>query len=245
MTKTLGIIGFGRFGQLVAEHLKDHMEICVSDHLDKRKKAKELGVVFTDIEKCATNDIVLLCVPISTFEKVLLQIIPFLKKGSTVLDVCSVKEKPVEAMEKYVPKTCNCVGTHPLFGPDSVKNGLNGKKIVMCPIRVNQFRKIKNFLVQFGLEIIEATPEEHDKQMAKSLALIHFLGRGLKHVNVQDVEMATPTHEMFVELVNIVQNDSRQLFVDMQQHNRFTRLIRKALIQELIKIDGEIDGYLC
>jgi prephenate dehydrogenase len=242
MTKTLGIIGFGRFGQLVTKHLKDNMEISVSDLIDKRKMANEMGVVFTNIEKCASNDIVLLCVPISAFEKVLLQIIPFLKTGSTVLDVCSVKESPVKAMEKYVPKYCNCIGTHPLFGPDSAKDGLNGKKIVICPIRVNQIRKIKNFLTQFGLEIIETNPEEHDKQMAKSLALIHFLGRGLKHVNVQDVEMATPTHEMFVELVNIVQNDSKQLFVDIQQHNRFTRKIRKSLIQELIKIDGEIDG---
>ena len=241
MVKTVGIIGFGRFGQLVAKHLKKYFQVFVNDKIDKRKEAEKIGVNFTSLEKCATKDIVLLCVSISDFEDVLRQIIPYLKKETIVADVCSVKEKPVKVMKIFVPKKCECIGMHPLFGPDTAKNGLKGKKIVLCPVRTKQLMQIKNFLTKLGLIVIVSTPEEHDKQMAKSLALIHLLGRSLNKVGVNDVEMTTPTHEMFLELVNIVKNDSEQLFLDMQRYNRFARDTRKTLINDLIKIDGELD----
>ena len=246
MNKTLGIIGFGRFGQLIAKHLKYHLLVYVSDCLDKSKIAKEIGVVFTSVEECAKKDIVILCVPISKFESVLNQIIPQLKRNATVLDVCSVKEKPCKFMNEYVSKSNCCIGAHPLFGPDTAKNGLKDKKIVLCPISSTQkISKITNFLNQIGLDVIITDPQNHDIEMAKSLALIHFLGRGLNKINVQDVKLATPTHEMFVELVNIVKNDSEQLFKDMQAHNKFARKIRKTLIEELTRIDGELDGIIC
>jgi len=240
VVKSVGIIGFGRFGQLTAKHLKNHFQVSVSDKNDKRKTAGNIGVKYTDLEECATKNIVLLCVPISDFEDVLKQIIPFLK-NSIVADVCSVKEKPVNIMKKMVPKDCECIGTHPLFGPDTVKNGLKDKKIVICPIRTKKLMKIRNFLSKLGLIVIISTPEEHDKQMAKSLGLIHLMGRALTKIGVNKVEMTTPTHEMFIELVNIVKNDSEQLFVDMQQYNRYSQDIRKKLINELIKLDGELN----
>jgi len=42
MVKSVGIIGFGRFGQLAAKHLKDHFQVFVIDIIDKRKKAEIL-----------------------------------------------------------------------------------------------------------------------------------------------------------------------------------------------------------
>lgn len=241
MVKSIGIIGFGRFGQLAAKHLKEHFQVFVNDKIDKRKKAEKIGVIFSSLEECATKDIVLLCVPISNFEDILKQIIPFLKRDAIVADVCSVKEEPVNAMKKYVPQYCECIGMHPLFGPDTVKKGLKGKKIVLCPIKTKQLSKIRKFLSGLGLSVIISTPEEHDKQMARSLGLIHLLGRSLDAVGVNGVKMVTPTHNMFVELVNIVRKDSEQLFLDMQCYNRFSHGIRKKLLKELTKIDGELD----
>ena len=98
------------------------------------------------------------------------------------------------------------------------------------------------FLSELGLSVIMSTPEEHDIQMARSLALIHLLGRGLCRVSVNPLEMTTPTHKLFINLVNIVRNDSDQLFVDMQIYNRYARKTRKALLRELLRIDGELDA---
>jgi prephenate dehydrogenase len=242
MTKSVGIIGFGRFGQFAAEHLRKHFKIFAYDHVDRRKEAAEIGVEFTSLKECASKDIVLLCTPISVFEDVLTEVIPFLKKGALVVDVCSVKEKPVAAMKKLIPARYECIGMHPLFGPDTCRNGIEGKKIVLCPVRTKNLAHVKEFLTKLGLSVVTATPEEHDREMAKSLALIHLLGRALDKIGVDKVEMATPTHEMFIELVDIVRKDSKELFMDMQRYNRFASDVRKTLLHELMKMDGEIDG---
>jgi prephenate dehydrogenase len=239
MIQSIGIIGFGRFGQLAAFQLKKHFQVFTYDKNDKRKIAEKIGIKFVDLKDCATKNIVLLCVPISNFEDVLNQITPYLN-NSLVIDVCSVKEEPVNIMKKIVPKDCECIGSHPLFGPDTVKNGLKDKKIVLCPVRITRLKEIKDFLAELGLKVIISTPEEHDKQMAKSLGLVHLIGRSLYKIGVNNVEMTTPSHEMFIELVNIVKNDSKQLFFDMQHYNRFSKEIRKKLLRELIKIDGEL-----
>ncbi len=242
--KSIGIIGFGRFGQLAAKHLKKHFTVFVGDYINKREDARKIGVAFASVEECASKDIVLLCVPISNFEEVLRNMVPFLKKGAIVVDVCSVKEEPVKTMKKLVPKECEFIGTHPLFGPDSTKNGLKGKKIVLCPIRTRKLASIKNFLEKLGLHVMEGNPEEHDKQMAKSLTLSYFIGKVLVEMDIEKVEMTTPTHGQLIGLANIVRNDSEQLFVDMQTHNRFARKTRKALIEELIKIDEDLNAQI-
>jgi prephenate dehydrogenase len=242
MVKTIGIFGYGRFGRVCAECLKPYFNIYVYDINNDINIDNNKSILFVDLITCASQDIVLLCVPISSFEDVVKSIIPYLKEGSLVIDVCSVKETPVSIMNDLIPPHCNCVGTHPLFGPDTIKNTLKGKKIVLCPIRTPNIGKIEQFLNQLGLTIIRLNPEEHDYQMAKSLALIHFLGRALKNIGVKKNTLATPTHEMFIELINIVRNDSPQLFLDMHQFNRFTAEVRKQLINELILIDGELHG---
>lgn len=77
--------------------------------------------------------------------------------------------------------------------------------------------------------------------MAKSLGLIHLIGRFLTKIGINKVEMTTSIHEMFIELVNIVKSNSEQLFVDMQQYNCYSQDISKKLINELIKLDGELN----
>ena len=150
MIKSVGIIGFGRFSQLSAKYLKRYFRVYVNDCFNKKIEAKDMGVFFSSFEKCATQDVVLLCVPISEFEDIVKKLVPFIKKESLVIDVCSVKEKPVKIMRQVLPKKCECIGTHPLFGPDTDEDGLNGKKIVLCPIRTNRLTQIKKFLSEIG-----------------------------------------------------------------------------------------------
>ena len=227
--KSVGIIGFGRFGQFASNCLRKQFKVFVTDFQDKKNEANKIGVTYTSLEKCSKKDIIILCVPISEFEKVLRQIVPFLKKGALI-------------MEKLIPKDCECIGTHPLFGPDTAKNGLNGKKIVLCPIKTTCYPQVQKYLKSLGLNVITTSPEEHDKQMAKSLALVHLLGNVILRTGMGKVEMSTPTHEMFIKLVDIVKNESDQHFSDMQKHNKFTRKTRKILINELIRIDGELNA---
>jgi len=239
--KSVGIIGFGRFGQLTAKHLSSHFDVFVSDTVDKTVEAERNNARFESLNECASKDIVILSVPISCFEKTVKEIAPLLKSSAIVADVCSVKEMPARVLNETIPINCQCIATHPLFGPETAKNGLKDLKIVLCPVRTKNTGNIVKFLESLGLEVIISTAEEHDRQMAASLALVHFLGKGLLGIGADKAKFATRTHEMFLELIEIVRKDSKQLFADMHKFNRFASATRKELIQKLTELDGELD----
>ncbi|MFH1234659.1 MAG: prephenate dehydrogenase, partial [Candidatus Diapherotrites archaeon] len=220
---------------------KGSFEICAFDKVDRHVEAESLGVIFASFEECASSDIVVFAVPISSLRESLEKAVGFLKPGAIVFDVCSVKEFPVGAMAELVPEHCECIGTHPLFGPETAKNGLQGQKIVLCPVRTKRLEKIVSFFESLGLEVIVSGAEEHDRNMAHSLSLVHFLGKGLIGIGADKVEFATRTHEMFLELMNIVRKDSKELFEDMHKFNRFASPTRKKMVEELERLDRGLD----
>jgi prephenate dehydrogenase len=50
------------------------------------------------------SDITIFAVPIAYTTKIIKMYAPYLKLGSVVLDVTSIKKEPAEALEKYAPK---------------------------------------------------------------------------------------------------------------------------------------------
>lgn len=225
-----GIIGRGRFGALWAQCLGrlGHVVVC---------GRKSLPAAF---KKAAAADILFLAVPISQMEKCCRQIAPFLEPQTIVADVCSVKEYPAKIMRRVLPVNQPVIATHPLFGPDSVARlGLPGQKIVVSPLRVSAKQKIlfESILKALKLKIIHTAPEEHDRQMARSQALVHFIGRGLQHLNLQSQEISTPDYQFLLRMNDMVNHDTRQLFLDMQRYNRFAKNIRQKFLRNLKKIN--------
>lgn len=231
-----GIIGYGRFGKLWAKYMSRHGMVFVFD-----KKEKIIGkipnITPTDLKKTASADIVFLTVPISELKKCCKAIEPFLSPQTLVVDMCSVKIWPVIIMKKYLPKNQPILATHPLFGPDSEKinKGSNGLKIVICPSKTKSVfnKKLMDILKKLRLKIIIASPKEHDQQMANSQALVHFIGRGLAKLKLNPQEIYTPDYNSLMRLNQMVNNDTWQLFFDMQSKNPFTSVIRQKFIQNL------------
>ena len=54
-------------------------------------------------------------------------------------------------------------------------------------------------------------------------------------------ELATPDFQAFLNINKMVINDSWQLFLDMHSYNPFTKKIRQKLLQQLIKINDEVN----
>lgn len=241
----IGIIGFGRFGQLLAKILKKSHNIKVYDRKNKASDAKKLGVEWGLCAEVCNQDLIILCVPISEMDKVLRRIKNKIKKHSIVMDTCSVKEYPAKLMLKHLPRCTEIIASHPMFGPDSAKYGLKGLQIVFCPQRVKKknLNKIKNIFSEIGLETIQITPQEHDKQSAFSLCLVHFLGRGLEKVGITAQKITTMGFEHLLKVQETVTNDTMQLFKDMQTYNRFAKPLRKKLIQMLQNIHQSIDKH--
>lgn len=150
-SKTLGIIGIGQFAEFFIPHLKPFFsEIFITSKNDKSELAKRLGVINSTLEEVCAQDIIMLAMPISQIIPVLKSIKGKIKKDTVVMDVCSVKVFPLKEMKKILPSGVQILGTHPLFGPQSGKNGIKGLQIVLCPERIEEenFKEIKNIFVE-------------------------------------------------------------------------------------------------
>lgn len=238
----VGIIGFGRLGKLITKYLKEDADIIVCDINDVSAEAKEMGVAYGSLDEVCDCPIVIPFVPISEFEKTIIQIKDKLKPGTLLVDVCSVKELPVNAMLKHLPPEIQILATHPMFGPDSARETVFGHKIVVCPVRIQDklFNDIKQFLNGHGLKVIDSTPEEHDRQISHSLVLAHFIGRTLMDTGAERQEIETLGYKRLMKILGVVQNDSWQLFVDMNKYNRFADQARARFIGSLTAIDQKL-----
>ena len=238
----IGIIGFGSFGQFMAKHLKDRAEVVVTNTSNKEKEAKRIGVKFLPLDEAIKSDVVILSVPIEKMKDVLHSIKDKLNPGTLVLDVCSVKIFPCELMKKNLPDNVEIIGTHPLFGPESAKNSLKGMKIALCNVRSKRVEKVRKFCEGLGLTVFEVSPEEHDREMAVSQALTHFVGRVFEKMDLKKVGLGTKTFDDLVDISNIIKNDSRALFENIETKNPFAGELRKRFIEESKKLDDHLDG---
>jgi len=236
----IGIIGFGQLGQFAAKHLKKHFKVFAADKFNKEKQAKKIGVNFIPVKKAASKDVVIVSVPINQFELTIKEIKDSLRPGTLLLDVCSVKVKPAKVMKDLVPKKVELIATHPLFGPQSGAEGIKGLKIVVCPLKTKRLKQVRSFLERLGLKVIVTTPEEHDKQMAKTQCLAQFIGRALTNINIEQKEITVPSFSKLLELKKMLKEDSIELFKDIQRNNPFAEETRKALFKEFRELDSDL-----
>lgn len=243
---TIGIIGFGRFGQFIAGVLKASGEVMVTDVRPSVKKAAEvLNVPFVSLEKAARADWVIISVPISKTEAVIKQLAQCVRPGALVMDTCSVKVMPCHWLQKYMPPTVELLGSHPMFGPDSGKHGLYGLQLVLCPLRVTdlKYEMVQRIFQELGAVVLKMTPTAHDKNSATTLALVHFLGRALYRMGVRDVKPSTKGFERLLGIYTSVNNDTMELFRDMHRFNPFAAGVRSSFLQASAELEGDIDDF--
>lgn len=239
-----GIIGYGRFGKLWAQALSPFGEVLVYEK-NTQSLPETTAVTMAPLAQVALADVIFLLVPISELERSCEQIKPLLHPQRIIVDCCSVKVYPVEVMRRIFAAEQPLLGTHPLFGPDSVKKSgsLADHKIVICPVNCtkSQQQQLENLFKQMGLHVYTTTPETHDKEMANSQGLVHFIGRGLEALDLQPQDIATPDFQALLNINTMVVNDTWRLFLDMHQYNPYTQQIRKKFVHQLVKLDKAIE----
>lgn len=239
----VGIIGFGRLGKLAAKNLAKDTHLMIFDPHSDPQEIKNIGAHPATLKEVCLAQIVLPMVPISALKELLKEISPLLKKDTLVVDVCSVKTLPLQWMEEELPQNVLILGTHPMFGPDSAKNSLYGHKIVLCPRRIKKemFENITYYLESHGLKAINVTGEEHDKQVAKSLLLTHFIGRTLIDFDASELTIDTKGYRRLMKILETVENDTWQLFEDMNKYNPFAKETRDRFIASVESINKKVD----
>jgi prephenate dehydrogenase len=240
----IGLIGYGRFGRLTVQHLApDFTVVAHTRGEEKREDIARAGGTLVSLARACAQKIVILCVPISAMRATLQSVAPLLAPGTLVADVCSVKVLPVQWMTELLPDEVDILATHPMFGPDSAATSLKDHKIVLCPQRVDQARylKIKTWLQGKGLIILETTADEHDRQIAVSLALTHFIGRSLSEFGATPLPIDTEGYKRLLHILGVVTNDTWQLFQDMNRYNPYAKEKRELFLQALQRVNAGLD----
>ncbi|CAB1071258.1 hypothetical protein D1AOALGA4SA_1174 [Olavius algarvensis Delta 1 endosymbiont] len=239
----IGIIGFGRFGKLAAHYLAKDFEVCVHTRSEKASEISRMGAQPASLEVVCRQDIVIPCVPISIFRDFLNNIAPLVKPDALIVDVCSVKEYPIRWMKEILPDSVSILATHPMFGPDSASNSLEGCKICLCKVKLaeNQYRKIRKYLYSKGLVVVEATAKEHDEQIATSLALTHLIGRTLSESGATPLDIDTEGYKRLLHILEVVERDTWQLFTDMHHYNSFAQKKRIEFMEVMRNINSRLE----
>ena len=225
----IGVYGLGRFGSFWASRLSGYFNVAGWSRNVSRPVPE--GVRRVSEEELLHSDVIILCVAISEIENVLKRIAPEIPENTLVMDTCSVKVHPAQAMLKILPENIKLLATHPMFGPDSGKNGLNGLPLVFSPLRID--KETENFwrenFIHMGLKVVEMTPDEHDREAAFTQGVTHFIGRVLGEMNLDTSRIATTGYLDLLDIIRQTCNDPWQLFVDLQKYNPYTANMRSEL----------------
>jgi len=231
--KSLGLVGFGQFGRLAAEILRAHFDILVTDAAPgAATAAREAGLAFGSLEAAAARDVVVVAVPVAAMRAVFAAIAPHLRPGALVADVGSVKMLPAQWMEEILPAHVDLIATHPLFGPQSAKAGLEGLRFVICPIRGQRHERVAAFGRSLGLTVTVTTAEEHDREMAYVQALTHLIGRSLVNLGIPDEQLKTQSYQHLLELCSLIGADTFELFTAIQTQNPFAAEVASAFVEQ-------------
>ena len=221
----LGLIGFGAFGRLTALHLSPWFEVIAHD---PAATDADDHATLTDLAAAAACPTVILAVPVEAMEVTLTAIRPHLRPDALVIDVGSVKVKPAQLMQDLLPPGVRIVGTHPLFGPQSGKDGIAGLRIAVCPVRgAPDARRVAGFCRRaLGLKVFLVTPEDHDREAAVVQGLTHLIARVLMAMEPLPTRMTTASFDRLMQAVDMVRHDSPAVFRAIERDNPFAAEVR-------------------
>mgnify|MGYP002639371273 CR=1 FL=1 len=219
----IGIIGYGRFGVLLADLLKKDFHPIISDERDLSEAATTAGYTWANLETVMEQDVVFLAVPISRMSPLLTEIAPFSRPDQLLIDVASVKTRIRDWMVAELPDSVQILNTHPMFGPDSIQMD-NDLRMVFCPTRLQPDleKRWRNIFESWGCELIDLSVEEHDRLAARSQGITHFMGRVMKGMDIQPTLVDTHGFRQVHHVVEQTCQDTEELFHDLQYYNPFT-----------------------
>ena len=148
----IGDFGFVRIGQSISCTLSNRGKVIVMSWSYYTDISNDMGFKYTSLSDPASFlkeglDLILFAVSILSFETTIRYFAPHIESyisksrrtlgGPLIVDVLSVKEHPRKVLLELLPKECDILCTHPMFGPDSGKNGWHGLNFVYERTRID------------------------------------------------------------------------------------------------------------
>lgn len=230
----VALIGYGRFGRALGSLLEEaglgYRALDPLAEIPAPRRAASYP------ELLAQAELVVVATPIPRMRAVLEALRPLLRPSQLVLDVGSVKVKPVRAMAEVLGTDFPWVGTHPLFGPLSLAKAERPRRVVVCPnpLHPEAAQRVRHFYERLDCEVIEQTPEGHDRVMANTHALTFFVAKGMLDAGTAvDVPFAPASFQALSRTIETVRADAGHLFSAIQHDNPFAAEARQRLLDAL------------
>jgi prephenate dehydrogenase len=240
---TIAVLGYGRFGralgQLFAEAGVAHRALDPHAEIPDEYRARSLEHLVT------AAPLVVVAVPVGRMRDALIELLPHLHPWQVVLDVGSVKVLPAAALSEILGDAIPWCGTHPLFGPLSLARAERPLRVVVCPAPAHPdaAASVRALYERIGCEVIEQTPDNHDRVMAHTHALTFFIAKGMIDAGAgMEVPFAPPSFQAFARTIETVRSDAGHLFAAIARDNPFSAEARKRLVQALSAIDTSLDA---
>lgn len=197
-------------------------------------------------ELTAEAELVVVAVPVPLMPSTLQDLRPHLRPSQLVLDVGSVKVKPAESLASVLGADIPWAATHPLFGPVSLALAERPLRVVVCPnpLHPQAAPQARLFFERLGCEVIEQSPEGHDKVMAHTHALTYFVAKGMIDAGAGlDIPFAPASFKALSRTIDIVRSDAGHLFAAIQRENPFATEARRHLVEALVEIHRELEAH--
>jgi len=243
---TIGIIGFGRFGQFLGKEFVKKFKVIATSRTNYQTIADNYNIVFYDtLDKFFSNkiDCLIVSTSILSFEKIIQKISNYDLSNMLVIDVCSVKTFPKEIMKTYL-KNSDLLCTHPMFGPDSGKISWGGLPFVYENVRITNKKRADEFIKFFsekGCSMLELSCEKHDQYAASSQFITHLTGRILSKLNLKTTPINTNGFNMLLGLINNTEKDSLELFKGLYKYNKNSEIQLKKFKNSLFEICNNLN----
>lgn len=183
-TKAL-ILGIGLIGSSLARNLKEKNIVQTLAVYDKNKenldKSKKLALadIYTDNIKEGVEDadIIIFATPVCSFGELAKEVAKYVKAGTIISDVGSVKQYSLQEIEKYLNKEKKVivVGGHPVAGTEKSgpENGFSslfkGRWCILTPDENSTpeaIAKLTEMWEECGMKVDTMDMAHHDKVMA-------------------------------------------------------------------------------
>jgi prephenate dehydrogenase len=240
--RSVGLLGLGAFGRLIAAHLQPYFALTACDPALTASEPRHGHVRIGTVAEVGRCDLVILAVPVGNLSSALRELRPHLRAGGIVVDVGSVKVRPIEVMKAELPPFVDIVGTHPLFGPQSASGGIAGRKIALCPVRGRSSLRIAAFLRHvLKLEVHIVTADEHDRQAAIVQGVTHLVAKVLVRMGPLPTRLTTASFDHLMRATDMVRHDSASVFLAIERDNPYAAEVRAQFFSLADAARAELD----
>lgn len=192
----MAIAGVGLIGGSLAQAAKERKVVGevvgVGRSEERLKRACEAGIIDSYTagidDSLGTVDLMVIATPVCMIADLVEKMIPFLKEGTVITDVGSVKKGIVEQVEGLIPDNLYFIGGHPIAGTEnsgfehSFSTLFENRKCILTPVKsTNQqaLKQVQELWSRVGSIVVCLNCDEHDEILAAVSHLPHMVAYGM------------------------------------------------------------------